>query len=496
MANTNTTKKYVSLDKLGKYDEKIKAYLATADAKVLDDAKGYADGLAGNYDAAGAAATAETNAKAYTDTEVAKANESAAAAKTQADKGVNDAAAAQSAADKAQGEVDALEAYVGTIPGGYSETNVIAYINKKAQETLSSATGGSSESAASVLEALNTYKAENDPKVTANATAAAAAKTAADNAQAAADGAQSYAEGVASNLATETTNRTNADDALGERIATLEGKITGLTGAMHFVGVKENVPEGDFSGYSTGDVITVGEKEYVFNGTAFVEFGDVSSEGQRISTLESWKTTASADIDKAKGDITTINSTLSTKVSQETYDAKVTELAQADTDLGGRIDALETAVGSSGSVATDIATAKQEAIDAAATDATTKANTALADAKKYADDEDAKIETRVDALEAASATHATSADLETAKGRITTAEGEIDTLQTEMDAVEALAQSNKTATETNAANIATKASQTDLDTANANIATNASAIAAFVECSEEEINALFVTSQG
>lgn len=76
--------------------------------------------------------------------------------------------AAAAAAKKAQDEVDALETYVGTIPTGYTETNIVAYINKKAQETLDSASGGSSESAASVLAALNTYKAENDPKVTAN----------------------------------------------------------------------------------------------------------------------------------------------------------------------------------------------------------------------------------------------------------------------------------------------------------------------------------------
>lgn len=495
MANTNTTKKYVSLDKLGKYDEKIKAYLATADAAALGKAKEYADSLAKNYDSAGAATTAESNAKTYTDAEVAKANAAAATAKEQADKGVADAATAQAAAEKAQGEVDALESYVGTIPSNYSETNVIAYINKKAEETLSSALGGSSETAASVAAALNTYKAENDSKVTANATAAAAAQTAADNAQTAADSAKSYAEGVANDLTAETANRTNADNALDERITTLEGQITGLTGAMHFVGVKESVPEGDYSDYSTGDVITVGEKEYVFNGTAFVEFGDVSAEGQRISALESWKTTASTDISKAQGDITTINDTLSTKVSQDTYDTKVSELAQADADLGGRISTLETAIGTSGSVATDIETAKQGAIDTAAADATNKADKALGDAKKYADDEDAKIEARVDTLEAASATHATSTDLEDAKGRITTAEGKIDTLQTDLDAAKAQIDTNKTNIESLTTTVNGKASQTDLDTAIGRIATCELWQSNMIECSEEEINSLFATSQ-
>lgn len=73
-------------------------------------------------------------------------------------------------------EFDALDAYVGDIPEGYTESNVVAYINKKAQEVLSQATGGSSESAASVKAALEAYVAENDPKVTANTNAIAAIK--------------------------------------------------------------------------------------------------------------------------------------------------------------------------------------------------------------------------------------------------------------------------------------------------------------------------------
>lgn len=67
--------------------------------------------------------------------------------------------------------VNALDAYVGEIPTdeAYADiTTVIGYVNKKAEETLSAASGGSSESAASVLAALNTYKTENNAKVQAN----------------------------------------------------------------------------------------------------------------------------------------------------------------------------------------------------------------------------------------------------------------------------------------------------------------------------------------
>lgn len=138
-----------------------------------------------------------------------------------------------------------LKTLVGTIPENYTESNVIAYVNKKAQETLDAASGGSSESAASVLAALNTYKSENDPKVT-------AAKTAADNAQKAADEAKALAETKATidevkalDYATKTEAQSYADakdttiaeakkagtdaqaavDALSEKVGTVaEGK--------------------------------------------------------------------------------------------------------------------------------------------------------------------------------------------------------------------------------------------------------------------------------
>lgn len=65
----------------------------------------------------------------------------------------------------------ATKAYVGNIPDNYTETNVISYINKKAEEVLAAAQGGSSETAASVKQQLDNYKSENDTKVNANTAA-------------------------------------------------------------------------------------------------------------------------------------------------------------------------------------------------------------------------------------------------------------------------------------------------------------------------------------
>jgi hypothetical protein len=50
----------------------------------------------------------------------------------------------------------------------------------------------------------------------------------------------------------------------------LEGAIAGLTGAMHFAGVKDALPE---SG-SAGDIVIVGTAEYVYDGAKWVEIGD------------------------------------------------------------------------------------------------------------------------------------------------------------------------------------------------------------------------------
>lgn len=68
------TKKFVSIEKLGLYDEKIKALIDSKDADTLSASKEYSNSLADNYDTAGTAATkaneALDSAKAYTDGKV------------------------------------------------------------------------------------------------------------------------------------------------------------------------------------------------------------------------------------------------------------------------------------------------------------------------------------------------------------------------------------------------------------------------------------------
>lgn len=105
--------------------------------------------------------------------------------------------------DNAQA-IDDLEAYVGTIPNvpdadgnnKYADLDVIGYINKKSQETLAAAQGGSSETAASVKGQLDDYIGENNTRVKAIEDDVAAIK---DTDNGILKQAKDYADGLASN---------------------------------------------------------------------------------------------------------------------------------------------------------------------------------------------------------------------------------------------------------------------------------------------------------
>lgn len=110
-------KKYMDWAALVEYDTKIKSLINTKDEAV----KAYADGLAVNYDASGAAATAKTEAvsaaQSYTDGQISVVNGVVAGVKTIAEQGVTDAATAQAAAEAAQGTADSAVAAAGVADG-------------------------------------------------------------------------------------------------------------------------------------------------------------------------------------------------------------------------------------------------------------------------------------------------------------------------------------------------------------------------------------------
>ena len=260
---------------------------------------------------------------------------------------------AQAAADKAQGEIDELE----TVVSEYKTANDAAVAAAKSQADKGVADAATAQEKANAAYELAESKATMDEVNTAIAGAGHAVKSEVDQAIADLDAAYKAAdtaletklqgnidkkveqsvydakiaelEGadttLQGNIDAEAKTREDADKAQVERIAALEGQIVGLTGAMHFKGVKDALPE-DVTGYENGDVIIVGDKEYVFNTDKFVEFGDVSAEGERISALENVVGDAEGGLVK---DVADNAAAIATEKSRA--EGKEAELAAADT---------------------------------------------------------------------------------------------------------------------------------------------------------------------
>ena len=74
--------------------------------------------------------------------------------------------------------------------------------------------------------------------------------------------------------------KTNAD-----AIAKLTSDVGNVANIMNFVGAKDEIPS-DNTDYENGDVIIVGNQEYVFDGSSWQPFGDASVNGALISALD------------------------------------------------------------------------------------------------------------------------------------------------------------------------------------------------------------------
>ena len=274
-------------------------------------------------------------------------------------------AAAQSAADAAQADVDALELKVGTVAEGKTVVGLIETAQAQADKgvadaataqakadsayTLAEGKATMEQVNAAITGAGHAVKADVDAAIENLGKAYVAADTALETKlqanidkkvdQTAYDTKMTALEGadttLQANIEAEAKTRKEADDAQVERIAALEGQITGLSGAMHFKGVKDAIPEGEeaLAAYADGDVIIVGDKEYVFNGGTFVEFGDVSAEGGRIAALEGVVGKAAEGESAATGLVKAAADNAAAIAAEKTRaEAKEAELAQADID--------------------------------------------------------------------------------------------------------------------------------------------------------------------
>ena len=311
-------------------------------------------------------------------------------------------AANAAAAKKAQDEVDALETYVGTIPEGYTETNVIAYINKKAEETLNSANGGSSESAATVKAALDAYIAKNDPLVKANTDAIDAieadylveadkteldGKIAANTAEIArvngvlVNALENEGAGLDSIKELATWIETHGEEAAGyaEAITALETKVGEKTVATQ---ISEAIAAENLDQYAT-DAELATEKGRIDALVAKVDTGD-----QKVSEYVAAAVAALNIADYAKA-----ADLLALAARVTTAEGKITTLEGNDANKETRIAAMEAKV-----TKWDAAEANAKAYaDGLAVnyDAAGAAAQALVDAKAYTDNE---INTKVIAL--------------------------------------------------------------------------------------------------
>jgi hypothetical protein len=80
-----------------------------------------------------------------------------------------------------------------------------------------------------------------------------------------------YGDIVTYNVEAKLADDTNIPTGAAVTAAISEA-VSGVTGAMHFIGVKDSVPE-SYDG-EAGDLIIVGTKEYVYDGEKFIELGD------------------------------------------------------------------------------------------------------------------------------------------------------------------------------------------------------------------------------
>lgn len=226
---------------------------------------------------------------------------------------------------------------------------------------------------------------------------------------------------------------TSVVEGIDTRVTELEGKISGVTGAMHFKGVLTELPS-DLSDYVPGDVIIVDKKEYVCAEGAegakeWHELGDEGSHLTKDDAAKTYKTIASYNTEK-----TTLEQSI-----QAAADAAAAEKLRAEgvegelqtaingkassetvTALSGKVDAIEKDYLKTADK-TELSTAIGKKADQTALDETNSAATALKGRVDTIEGDYLKGTDKT-ALENAIGAKASQDDLDTANGKITALE--------------------------------------------------------------------------
>ena len=284
-----------------------------------------------------------------------------------------------------------------SLDGYATETYVDGKVSTAKQEAIDAAASDATSQA-------DTAKSEAIAEATtlANNAKSAAIEAAATDATSKADkaleDAKAYVDGITPTLSTK--------GELSSAKTELEGKITALTTVV-------NDNEADIESKLSALNTKVGNNTTAIEGInttleGVAKQADLNAAVSRISTNETNianNTSAIAAINNAETGILaqakaysdSLDHVSATDFSalQGTVAGHTTNISDINTnlsELSGKVTTIEGAYANKTQVATDIATAKQEAIDAASTDATTKANKALEDAKGYTDEEITKLD--------------------------------------------------------------------------------------------------------
>lgn len=399
--------KYLSYAGLQKYDELIKALMTSKDAETLAAAKEYVNGLADNYEAAGAVATAKAELQALIDAieaDIAKLNGDAttegsvdkkiADAKTELNGTISavdkKADAAQSAADAAQGYAEDLEKRVKANEDAIGDTDVL--------ET----------TAKNLADAINEVR---------NAVSAGGTE-----AQITLDS-STTTDGMLKSYTIKQGNNVVGTIDIPKDMVVQSGEVV-------------NLAENEVAGYAAGTYIKLtlanatNDVIYVNVGTLVDIYKAQANATQVQLTIDSSTREISAVIvaesitatELAADAVTTVKiadanvtkAKLSAAVQASLDKADVAETnAKGYADdlneaMDERVAANEAALATGGAVETKIANAKSEAVATAASDAQTKADAAKEAANDYTDEQIAAIDlsgigqnaSDIDALEA------------------------------------------------------------------------------------------------
>lgn len=150
---------------------------------------------------------------------------------------------------------------------------------------------------------------------------------------------------------------------IDSRVGVLESSIKGLSGAMHFVGTSTTNPSEEagatidgHTSFESGDVCLFGKKEFVFNGTAWVELGDEGSYITRNEVEKNYlKITTAAETYATKASLKIVTDDYLKSTDKANLEGKIALKAdQTALDItNGKVTVLETKVGA----ATDAAKA-------------------------------------------------------------------------------------------------------------------------------------------